>query len=193
MDEPLSNLDAKLRVQMRVELIELHKKLQTTFVYVTHDQVEAMSMADTVILMNNGLIQQIASPEEIYSNPANLFTARFIGSPAMNIVALQGGNRLGFRPERGILTREKRDSGVFHTKGIVVTREMLGRETTYSVRDKMGRTYMVTGLEDPFRVDDMVFLSVDMEHIYFFGKDETRIRPGDEEYDPCLELLRRDV
>ncbi|WP_321010164.1 ABC transporter ATP-binding protein [Hungatella effluvii] len=193
MDEPLSNLDAKLRVQMRVELIELHKKLQTTFVYVTHDQVEAMSMADTVILMNNGLIQQIASPEEIYSNPANLFTARFIGSPAMNIVALQGGNRLGFRPERGILTREKRDSGVFHTKGIVVTREMLGRETTYSVRDKMGRTYMVTGLEDPFRVDDTVFLSVDMEHIYFFGKDETRIRPGDEEYDPCLELLRRDV
>ena len=138
MDEPLSNLDAKLRVQMRVELIELHKKLQTTFVYVTHDQVEAMSMADTVILMNNGVIQQIASPEEIYSDPANLFTARFIGSPAMNIVKLEGGSCFGFRPERGILTREKRESGAFHTEGIIVTREMLGRETTYSVRIKWG-------------------------------------------------------
>ena len=81
MDEPLSNLDAKLRTAMRVELIELHKKLKTTFVYVTHDQVEAMSMADTIILMNEGKIMQEASPEEIYRNPANLFTARFIGSP----------------------------------------------------------------------------------------------------------------
>lgn len=193
MDEPLSNLDAKLRVQMRVELIELHKKLQTTFVYVTHDQVEAMSMADTVILMNNGVIQQIASPEEIYSDPANLFTALFIGSPAMNIVGLPGGSRLGFRPERGILTRERREPGVFHTEGVIVTREMLGRETTYSVRDKQGRTFMVTGLEDPFRVDDSVNLSVELEHIYFFGKDENRIRQGDKEYMDCLELLRRGV
>ena len=128
MDEPLSNLDAKLRVQMRVELIELHKKLQTTFVYVTHDQVEAMSMADTVILMNNGVIQQIASPEEIYSNPANLFNARFIGSPAMNIVALKDGKRLGFRPERGILTREKRQTGAFHTEGIIITRDVYKRQ-----------------------------------------------------------------
>ena len=85
MDEPLSNLDAKLRVQMRVELIELHQKLRTTFVYVTHDQVEAMSMADTIILMNGGVIQQMASPAEIYKDPANLFTACFIGSPSMNI------------------------------------------------------------------------------------------------------------
>ena len=86
MDEPLSNLDAKLRSAMRVELIELHRKLKTTFVYVTHDQVEAMSMADTIILMDHGEIQQIGSPEEIYRNPANLFVAQFIGSPAMNIV-----------------------------------------------------------------------------------------------------------
>ena len=193
MDEPLSNLDAKLRVQMRVELIELHKKLKTTFVYVTHDQVEAMSMADTIILMNNGVIQQIACPEEIYSNPENLFTARFIGSPAMNIVSLEGGRFFGFRPERGILTKEKRETGAFHTEGIVVTREMLGRETTYSVRDKMDRTYMVTGLDDPFRVDDKVFLSADMDHIYFFGKDEKRIRQEDKEYAACLELLRRGI
>lgn len=69
MDEPLSNLDAKLRVQMRVELIELHNKLKTTFVYVTHDQVEAMSMADTIVLMNQGKIQQMASPEVMYKDP----------------------------------------------------------------------------------------------------------------------------
>lgn len=191
MDEPLSNLDAKLRVQMRVELIELHKKLQTTFVYVTHDQVEAMSMADTVILMNNGIIQQIAPPEEIYRDPANLFTARFIGSPAMNMVELEEGICLGFRPERAVLSREKGASGDFSAKGVVVTREMLGRETTYSVRDSQGNTYMVTGLEDPHKVDDQVWLSVDKEHIYFFGKDERRIRPEDEQYQACLEMLRR--
>lgn len=84
MDEPLSNLDAKLRVQMRVELIELHKKLGSTFVYVTHDQVEAMSMADTIILMNKGEIQQEATPEQIYHHPNNMFTAHFIGVPPMN-------------------------------------------------------------------------------------------------------------
>ena len=192
MDEPLSNLDAKLRVQMRVELIELHKKLQTTFVYVTHDQVEAMSMADTVILMNNGFIQQIAAPEEIYRNPANLFTARFIGSPAMNIVELNDGIRLGFRPERGILSDEADPKADFSVEGQVVTREMLGRETTYSVRDPQGRTYMVTGLDDPYKVDDKVYLNVSLKHIYFFGKDEQRIYEEDaQQYQACLEALRR--
>lgn len=192
MDEPLSNLDAKLRVQMRVELIELHKKLQTTFVYVTHDQVEAMSMADTVILMNNGFIQQIAAPEEIYRNPANLFTARFIGSPAMNIVELNDGIRLGFRPERGILSDEADLKADFSVEGQVVTREMLGRETTYSVRDPQGRTYMVTGLDDPYKVDDKVYLNVSLKHIYFFGKDEQRIYEEDaQQYQACLEALRR--
>lgn len=78
MDEPLSNLDAKLRAAMRVELKELHKRLGSTFVYVTHDQIEAMSMADTIVLMEKGVIQQIGSPEDLYYNPANVFTARFI-------------------------------------------------------------------------------------------------------------------
>ena len=100
MDEPLSNLDAKLRVQMRVELIELHHKLKTTFVYVTHDQVEAMSMADTIVLMNNGKIMQMASPSVMYRDPDNLFTARFIGSPAMNVRKInESGAMVGFRPE----------------------------------------------------------------------------------------------
>ena len=85
-DEPLSNLDAKMRVTMRAELIKLHKRLQATMVYVTHDQVEAMSMGDRLIVMKGGLVQQIGAPLEIYNNPANQFVAGFIGSPPMNFL-----------------------------------------------------------------------------------------------------------
>lgn len=85
MDEPLSNLDAKLRVQMRTEIAKLHKKLNTTFIYVTHDQTEAMTLGSRIVVMKDGIIQQVASPKEIYNNPANLFVAGFIGSPQMNI------------------------------------------------------------------------------------------------------------
>ena len=85
MDEPLSNLDAKLRVQMRSEIVKLHKALDTTTIYVTHDQTEAMTMASRIVVMNKGYIQQIGTPSEIYNNPANVFVATFVGSPAMNI------------------------------------------------------------------------------------------------------------
>src|SRR6266513_781997 len=85
-DEPLSNLDAKLRVAMRTEIKELHQRLKTTTVYVTHDQIEAMTMADKIVVMNNGRVEQIGSPLELYDNPANLFVAGFIGSPAMNFL-----------------------------------------------------------------------------------------------------------
>jgi len=83
-DEPLSNLDAKLRVQMRAELIKLHYQLEATMIYVTHDQVEAMTMGDRIVVMNNGEIQQVGAPMEVYDHPVNLFVAGFIGSPAMN-------------------------------------------------------------------------------------------------------------
>jgi multiple sugar transport system ATP-binding protein len=86
MDEPLSNLDAKLRVSMRMEIIKLHKSLETTFIYVTHDQVEAMTMADRIVVMKDGVIQQIDSPERIYSTPQNTFVAGFIGSPQINFL-----------------------------------------------------------------------------------------------------------
>jgi sn-glycerol 3-phosphate transport system ATP-binding protein len=89
MDEPLSNLDAQLRQEMRAELRELQQRLGLTVVYVTHDQAEAMSMADQVVLLNKGLVEQAAGPREIYARPATTFAARFIGTPAMNIVALQ--------------------------------------------------------------------------------------------------------
>src|SRR5690606_14008476 len=86
MDEPLSNLDAKLRVQMRAEISKLHKRLETTVVYVTHDQTEAMTMGSRIVIMKDGVIQQAASPEEVYNNPVNMFVAGFIGSPAMNFI-----------------------------------------------------------------------------------------------------------
>ena len=86
MDEPLSNLDAKLRVQMRSEIKKLHKRLQTTFIYVTHDQVEAMTMGDRIVILNNGIIQQIDTPDNVYNQPQNMFVASFIGSPAMNFI-----------------------------------------------------------------------------------------------------------
>ena len=86
-DEPLSNLDAKLRVSMRVEIKELHQRLKTTSVYVTHDQVEAMTMADRIVVMHDGIVEQVGSPLELYDNPDNTFVAGFIGSPAMNFMA----------------------------------------------------------------------------------------------------------
>lgn len=86
MDEPLSNLDAKLRVQTRTEITKLHEELQTTFIYVTHDQTEAMTMGDRIVIMKNGLIQQVATPSEVYEKPENIFVASFIGSPQMNFM-----------------------------------------------------------------------------------------------------------
>lgn len=85
MDEPLSNLDAKLRNQMRAELIKLRKRIDTTFVYVTHDQTEAMTLGDRIVIMKDGLMQQIGTPEEVYDNPNNMFVASFIGTPQMNV------------------------------------------------------------------------------------------------------------
>jgi multiple sugar transport system ATP-binding protein len=86
-DEPLSNLDAKLRVAMRAEIKALHQRLKTTTVYVTHDQIEAMTMADRIVVMHDGIIEQIGTPLELYDRPSNLFVAQFIGSPAMNVIA----------------------------------------------------------------------------------------------------------
>jgi multiple sugar transport system ATP-binding protein len=95
LDEPLSNLDAKLRAQMRTELTKLHQRLATTFVYVTHDQVEAMTMGTRIVVMENGYVQQIAPPQELYETPVNRFVAGFIGSPQMNFIDAQVADRGG--------------------------------------------------------------------------------------------------
>jgi multiple sugar transport system ATP-binding protein len=103
-DEPLSNLDAKLRVAMRIEIKELHQRLKTTTVYVTHDQIEAMTMADRIVVMHDGIIEQIGAPLELYDRPQNLFVAGFIGSPAMNFLkgAIRANGRLEFEGAGGV-------------------------------------------------------------------------------------------
>ncbi len=106
MDEPLSNLDAKLRVQMRTEIIKLHKQLGVTTVYVTHDQTEAMTMGSRIVVMKDGVIQQVDTPEQVYNNPANTFVAGFVGSPPMNFIEgrlLDEGGRLEFHTNRFVL------------------------------------------------------------------------------------------
>jgi multiple sugar transport system ATP-binding protein len=139
-DEPLSNLDAQLRAQMRIEIKALHRRLGTTIAYVTHDQVEAMTMADRIVVMKDGYILQAAPPMEIYDNPVDVFTARFIGTPSMNILpALQsegglmlaegkGAVLVGVRPHDLLVGSEIADAG-FTVTGIVTEIEPLGPET----------------------------------------------------------------
>ncbi|MBS5997515.1 MULTISPECIES: ABC transporter ATP-binding protein [Corynebacterium] len=123
MDEPLSNLDAKLRVQTRAELASLQQRLGTTTVYVTHDQVEAMTMGDRVAVLKDGELQQVAPPRELYDAPANEFVAGFIGSPAMNIFDYNGG-RVGVRPEKMFINK-----GPVGFQGVVDIVEELGAES----------------------------------------------------------------
>ena len=186
LDEPLSNLDAKLRVSMRTELIELHNRLKTTFVYVTHDQVEAMSMADTIILMDHGQIQQMASPEVIYNDPNNVFTAKFIGTPPMNIHKMcDGVHSIGYRPEKIKLTTQATNATLCR-KAVVVTREMLGSETNYKLHllkpdhpeEKV--TLMVKSTDgSDFEAGDLVWVNVPAENLYYFDGEDMRIREAD--------------
>jgi multiple sugar transport system ATP-binding protein len=118
-DEPLSNLDAKLRIEMRTEIKALHRRLETTIVYVTHDQVEAMTMADRVVVMNDGIIEQAADPVTLYNKPANLFVASFIGAPSMNF--LDGGittenNAVSFNTTNGDTLKLSDDPGKGYSK-----------------------------------------------------------------------------
>ncbi|SDD52759.1 multiple sugar transport system ATP-binding protein [Paenibacillus sp. UNCCL117] len=129
MDEPLSNLDAKLRVQMRAEITKLVKRLETTTVYVTHDQTEAMTMGDRIVVMDKGIIQQAATPEEIYNYPVNMFVAGFIGSPSMNFIngsfAEQGGN-LYFRASGVNLQIPEGKAKILRDKGYANKEVILG-------------------------------------------------------------------
>jgi multiple sugar transport system ATP-binding protein len=130
-DEPLSNLDAALRVGMRQEITELHQSLKTTMIYVTHDQVEAMTMADKIVVLNAGRIEQVGSPLELYNHPRNTFVAGFIGSPKMNLIdgaeaAKHGAHTIGIRPEHF-------DIGRGPWTGTVVLSEHLGSDTFLKV------------------------------------------------------------
>jgi multiple sugar transport system ATP-binding protein len=132
MDEPLSNLDAALRVQTRAEISRLQKHLGTTTIYVTHDQVEAMTMGDRIAVMRNGVLQQLGTPEEVYTRPANVFVATFIGSPSMNVVPAPvigvgaDGHLVGFRPEHVRLGA--RDAASIAFEATIEVVEYLGDE-----------------------------------------------------------------
>ncbi len=138
MDEPLSNLDAALRVQTRAEILKLQKRLGTTTIYVTHDQVEAMTMGDRIAVMSKGILQQIGTPEELYTRPANTFVAKFIGSPSMNLLpsselGLGGTGQLaGFRPEHVELGNGR--AGSAHYQANVEVVEYLGDEQLAHLR-----------------------------------------------------------
>lgn len=185
LDEPLSNLDAKLRNQMRTELIQLHKRLGTTFVYVTHDQVEAMSMGDEIVVMNKGVIQQADSPMKLYHDPANLFTAEFIGTPAMNMMKMRDVQGLdiqtdasighvGFRPEQALINASTDIEG-YAIEGDILTRESLGAESIYQIQARTGVFFVKTFLA-PLETADRVKVTIPYDKLYYFGLSGERLR-----------------
>lgn len=170
MDEPLSNLDAKLRVQMRSEIKKLHQKLQTTFIYVTHDQTEALTMGDRVVVLDKGVIQQAASPEEIYNNPANIFVAGFVGSPQMNFI---DSNDFPFNTKENIIIGirpEKMVSGgeIKFNVDIDIT-ELLGSEKI--VYFNIGNKKCSAKLPADYDVKNTLELSINPQDLYLFNKE----------------------
>lgn len=172
MDEPLSNLDAKLRNMMRGELIGLHRKLGTTFVYVTHDQVEAMTMGDHIIVMNEGQIMQQGNPKGIYNDPDNVFVAGFIGDPAMNMIDFEE-HVVGFRPGSARLQEQPGTNGVC-IHGRVHVGETLGGEIVYTILTPQGFMRVCDDIELEVGADVTVF--VPFNHLYVFQKDGLRVR-----------------
>ena len=186
MDEPLSNLDAKLRVSTRAQIKNLSHELAVTTIYVTHDQIEAMTLADRVVIMKQGVVQQVGSPTEIYDSPANAFVASFIGNPAMNLIdgAMSGGTfqaegttvpglsapdgavTLGFRAE---------DAGVVESGGQInapiYTLELLGDSTMVSVR--VAGALVSVKADKNFRgaIGDAVSISIDTSHCHLFDAE----------------------
>ena len=142
MDEPLSNLDAKLRVQMRSEISKLHQRLQTTFIYVTHDQTEAMTMGTRIVVMKDGFIQQVASPQTLYERPVNLFVAGFIGSPQMNFINV---------------TVEKRGEGIYLVFGEHSLKLPEGQAKKITAENYIGKE-VIMGIRPEHIHDEAVYL-----------------------------------
>ena len=187
-DEPLSNLDAKLRVDMRSEIKALHQRLKTTSVYVTHDQVEAMTMADRIVVLNGGRIEQIGTPLELYHQPQTRFVAGFLGAPAMNFLPVsvdgdtmrlpgggvmrrsgmrQGAAELGARPERISVVGQDAEA---HLRGTVSVLEPLGADTLVTV-DCAGHKVVARLPGDcALRLSDAVLLSLEPESVILFDQ-----------------------
>jgi multiple sugar transport system ATP-binding protein len=176
-DEPLSNLDAKLRVQMRTEIKELHQRLKTTSVYVTHDQIEAMTMADKIVVMNAGNVEQIGAPLDLYDDPANLFVAGFIGSPAMNFM-------------KGRLARNGAGLEVVLGEGVripapaTVRADNDGREVTLGVRPehlavREGGVPAEVVVVEPTGADTLIFCKVAGRDVTAVVRERHSFRPGE--------------
>ncbi|WP_108859808.1 MULTISPECIES: ABC transporter ATP-binding protein [Ruegeria] len=169
-DEPLSNLDAALRVGMRLEISELHERLATTMIYVTHDQVEAMTMADKIVVLQAGVIEQVGSPLELYRTPRNLFVAGFIGSPKMNFIEgpeaeKLGAQTIGIRPEHIAVSESEGD-----WSGVVSVSEHLGSDTFFHVHET-GLAETITVRADgevSFRHGDRIHLTPRSDAIHRF-------------------------
>jgi len=165
-DEPLSNLDAKLRVQMRTEIKKLHKRVATTMIYVTHDQVEAMTLADRVVVMRDGRVEQIATPDVIYKQPASIFVAGFIGAPTMNLVAA----RLDHRNGTLVVALGSEASFVVPGEHAVAFHDLVGRDVIFGLRpehltwagaDADAATVEVTAsVVEPLGADTLVFFEI---------------------------------
>ncbi len=176
-DEPLSNLDAALRVGMRLEISELHERLATTMIYVTHDQVEAMTMADKIVVLQAGVIEQVGSPLELYRTPRNLFVAGFIGSPKMNFIeceeaAKHGAKTIGIRPEHIAVSETEGE-----WSGVVSVSEHLGSDTFFHVHDT-GLAETITVRADGevgFRHGDRIHLTPRADVIHRFDEKGLRI------------------
>jgi multiple sugar transport system ATP-binding protein len=167
-DEPLSNLDAKLRVQMRSEIKELHQRLKTTTIYVTHDQIEAMTMADKIVVMKDGLIEQSGSPLELYDRPNNLFVAGFIGSPAMNFIRGTMTNE-GFRTADGLVLPSER-----HPSGAVT----YGIRPEHITLDPNG-IEVTTAVVEPTGSETLVIARLGAQTISCVFRERIRAAPGD--------------
>ncbi|MES2667118.1 MAG: ABC transporter ATP-binding protein [Pseudomonadota bacterium] len=174
-DEPLSNLDAALRVGMRQEISELHQSLKTTMIYVTHDQVEAMTMADKIVVLNAGRIEQVGSPLDLYHAPANVFVAGFIGSPKMNLIggaeaAKHGATHIGIRPEH----IDVGAGGIW--QGTVGLSEHLGSDTFLKVEaDGLGTITVRAGGEIRMQHGDRISMSPQAGKMLRFGPDGKRL------------------
>jgi multiple sugar transport system ATP-binding protein len=175
MDEPLSNLDAKLRVQTRAEILKLQERLGTTTIYVTHDQVEAMTMGDRIAVLNAGVLQQVGTPQELYERPMNVFVAQFIGSPSMNLVPaefLEGagsGDRLaGFRPEHVDLDGSG-DGARFDATVEVV--EYLGDEQLVHLTVKDRSLLAKLPVEHPVTTGEGLALSIPRDKLHLFDEE----------------------
>ena len=175
-DEPLSNLDAALRTQMRVELAQLHKRLGATMIYVTHDQVEAMTLADQIVVLNKGLIEQIGAPIDLYNKPQTTFVAGFIGSPKMNfftgrLAQAAGAHTLGVRPEHLQISRE---AGLL--RGIVQFAERLGSDTYLHIEVEGAGIVIARALGDAVYLSaETVWLSYEPQSAHLFDEAGQRI------------------